>query len=356
MVRRRSGLAVLPIDISPYGVVKFNGLGVPPHGGEPARLPGRAPYDRSPGLEPDPHFGIDDAGEFVLRLGTDAPLGGITLRAAIREFEAARQLQDAGVPSVGGVAVFRTSTVFGEAQEPLGISVTGRMSSDDRRASALVPGWGADGDLGVGESLKQLGEAYRAFGQLLHRFHDAGWCRYSAHPDNLGIEPDGTIVLVDLDTVEPMIAYPPERAELERVRDGMSGLYNLACGFFLPGVMSLVDDAMLRRHEPFSAYLEGWAPGVPGIEELGAAVVTYVIEAREELRRFADVLAEPARGERLYRAIRHDRDLTYAWMFRSLYRLRQHHAPLPVSLRVLDERLTRFAGRGRMERLRRLEP
>ena len=58
-----------------------------------------------------------------------------------------------------------------------------------------------------------------------------------------------------------------------------------------------------------------------------------------------------------YRFVRHDRDLTFSWIYSRFHALRlalSNGHPVPVSAATLDERLLRFAGRPRLEQIQQL--
>lgn len=362
--------------------IKLKGLGTP-H--DPEGRPGPPVdehYDRWSGEPPDPHLGFEATGELCLLEGDPAPIGGLVLVGARREQACARSLTDAGVPCVRPAAAIRFDdlafTHRGE-RHPLGLSATVCPVEHDHRTSVTVPFHHRSTEpegaaerarlrraLDLSEArddaeaqLDLLAATYRAFGSTLRGFSAAGWYRYSGHPDNVAIDDDGRAVLVDLDSCRPTRDSPAGIAALEEVRDGMSALYNLSCAFYSSASVRDLDDAALVSHEPFSAFLDGWDPDSLGTNvEPGRALAAYVVAARRRLRRFARFLSSPSpEGEHLYRYVRHDRDLTFSWVFRQLYRRRlerPHAHPMPFGMPALDERLLRFAGRARFAELTRL--
>ena len=362
--------------------LKLKGLGTPPRDGGPAAPPTATLHDRWPGSTPDKHFGIGPDLEFWLADGDAAPSGGLGLRSAGRELDCAATLQHRGVASIVPVAQFRYDDLAfagPHGQEPMGVAISGTLTDHRERCSLLVPGWHRpseeqrtglariaallgrkDVDLDAPDViLAMLGEAYRSFGASLRGFADSGWYRYSGHPDNFSVDESGAAVLIDLDSCRVADPAKPEHAALEGVRDGMSGLYNVACAFFLPGAMRAVTDEILLQAEPFSDFLDGWDHASAGTNRAtGQAIAHYVIEARTVLRRFSAFMEAPdPAAELLYRYIRHDRDLTFAWLYRMLYRRRIAEAgtALPFAMDELDARLLRFAGRPRFERMLVLE-
>jgi hypothetical protein len=378
----RAGWHPLPVRITAetgIAALKLKGLGQAPAHGRRASPPGTEAYDRWPGQAPDPHLGIRADGELCLLPGDPAPVGGLLLDGARREHRAAVALRKAGVPVVAPVAVVAYEAMrypTGTGARQLGVSITGSPVAGTARCSvALASSWlsapvrsveraalarrlrlgDEHRDSGRGR-LAMLAATYRAFGETLGAFSRAGWYRYSGHPDNIVIDERGQAVLVDLDSCREADPSRPDLHAMQAVRDGMSALYNLACSFFRGAALNDPDDAELLEYEPFSGFLQGWDPtsSAESVAE-GRAIARYVVASRLRLRTFADFLSAPTpAGEQLYRYVRHDRDLTFIWLYRIAWRhwaRQEAGAALPFGIAELDERLLRFAGRERYERM-----
>jgi hypothetical protein len=371
----------LPPDAADLNILalKLKGLGRSPRDGGEARLPAEVAYDRSPGQPPDPHLGIRSDLELDLVTGAPAPLGGILLSAAERELDCAESLQHAGVASVSPVALFEfpaLSFSTPSGRQTLGVSVTGSPVASALRCSVLLPQGHLPAEealpeirriaraLGIGTAdvvdtrlrLGLVAACYRRFGTTLRGFAQAGWYRYSGHADNFVIDDTGAAVLVDLDSCQRTAELLPESAAMEEVRDGMSGLYNLACAFFAPAALDEMADEELVSEEPFSAFLDGWDPESAGTNgAIGRVIAEYVVASRTRLRHYEPFLrAETEAGDHLYRHVRHDRDLTFILLYRIAFERRwARPGPhrLPFGVDALDERLLRFAGRPRFELL-----
>jgi len=383
----RAGWIVVPDHLASTRLrgLKFKGLGSPPSRAQPARIPSSDPYDRWDGQPSDPHFGISDDGEFCLREGDPAPVGGLCLESAVREQQCSRALVKAGVPTVAPIAAFSYDRLVFSSEGrrvPLAVSVTASPLHQDTRCSAIMtfeePNERDDRTareldrvcqaLGISASssgapgrLKILGAVYEALGRTLRAFSAAGWYRYSSHPGNVTIDQNGAALLVDLDSCRDMRLIKEERASLEAVRDGMSALYNLSCTFYSSEALLHIDDASLVDNEPFSGFLAGWDPSAEHRTNRadGRAIAQYVVAARARLRHFAAFLESdlPA-ATHLYRYVRHDRDVTYCGLMRLLARRRLQRPtdlPLPYDGAELDLRLRRFAGYERFERLGELD-
>lgn len=368
-------------DATGVAALKLKGLGQAPTPGAPAQPPSDELYDRWPGADPDPHFGIDEEGEFCLKDGDAAPVGGLFRAGAEREFDCAAAMAEHDVPSVAPVAVVayrQRAHTRSDCAPELAVSVTAStVASTHRCAALLTPPERASRDaelsaaiadiavrVGYAENLHSaaarlhlLAACYHAFGATLRGFAAAGWYRYSGHPDNFVIGDAGEAILVDLDSCRPATGRSPHLAAMEEIRDGMSALYNLACSFFRPHVMDWLTDQDLIDNEPFSALLDGWDPGSAGANaRAGQVLARYVIAARNRLRRFEPFLRSPLpAADHLYRYVRHDRDLTFSLLYRELWLrrwARPHLRALPFGPDELDQRLLRFAGRYRYDQLR----
>lgn len=366
--------------------LKFKGLGLAPTVDRPAQPPSTGAYDRWPGQEPDPHFGVGGDGEFCVIPGSPSPLGGLTIEGAHREIACASALAAAGVAAVTPVAVGAYPSLrfrVGAEETSLGVSVTGSPVASLARVGVVLPGFPGVAGVDVDAELERLGRllrvdggsdsgwrsaearvallgaAYRRFGETISAFSASGWYRYSGHPGNFVIDDDGRAVVVDLDSCRPAEGIGPEQAALEEVRDGMSALYNLACSFFLPSVIGAIPDEAILADPPFTSFLDGWDPMSAGTNAaVGRAIAEYVVRSRVQLRTFGEFLASPSpAGRMLYRHVRHDRDLTFSWLLRIAYQrrlARPDSRAMPWTLGELDDRLLRFAGRDRYERMQEL--
>lgn len=363
--------------------IRLKGLGMAPEDGGASQPPSARMYDRWPGQPPDAHLGVAEDLELCLRYSTPSPEGGLRASAARTEFSAALQLGVNGVAAPRALLTLANPVAKPFHGEDLAVSVTGMPLRRDSRASALLHAptddfvlsefdrmadalgsRGLNGDGSPRDRLTLLRACYRAFGGSLSEFSHAGWYRYSGHPGNILIDTHGRAVLIDLDSCRQFTADVSSPVfAMEAVRDGMSALYNLACSFFSMPSLALISDDELVRYEPFGGFIEGWT-GIDvagtlahvGLDSrrIGETIAAYVIASRVKLRMFSPFLrsAEPAAAH-LYRYVRHDRDLTFTWLYRVAYQLvclRDGDQGMPLSLGELDDRLLRFAGRERFDR------
>ena len=305
----RSGWQELDGDIAAVlgcPAIRLKGLGIAPHDGRAGMAPSAQVYDRWPGQAPDPHLGIGEDLEFCLRNSTPTPEGGLRSSAALIEFEASTSLSRSGVAAPVPVMVIAHASGANFAGERLAVSVTGLPLNRDARADILLrdpdPGLlsaemvrltdalevpGLTGNLSPHDRLTLLRACYQSFGQSLAAFSRAGWFRYSGHAGNILIDPGGRAVMVDLDSCRTAdSSLTGSVFAMETIRDGMSGLYNLACSFFPATAMSIFPDDDLLANEPFSGFIAGWLQTGNGdqsllpqdvLERTGLTIAAYVI-------------------------------------------------------------------------------
>lgn len=363
--------------------LKLKGIGGPvvENGYVTAAPPSTEQYIRWPGVGEDPHFGIDKSG-FCWVAGDPAPLRGITLSAALREFDAAAGLRTAGVPALVPLAVYRYPGLsFGPTCAPMGVVVTGSPERSPLRVGAVLDGLGdpsqdvyyltrlstalhapPTGDP-IANALSLLEAATRRYGNTLRRFSEAGYFRYSGHIDNYGIDPGtGEAFLIDLDSSRELEELPPALQFSQVARDAMSALYNLACAFFRPDQLELLPDSALADGAVFSAFFDGWAPEVHIDPEILATFAEYVIGHRSRLRRYSTFLLDPhPTGAELYRYVRHDTEVTTVALYRLCSEVLHRStiavpAPSMVPGPALDEALVRFCGHHRVSTASRAVP
>lgn len=253
--------------VSPVRSLKLKGVGLGTvHGPAP---PSTEPYqDR---LMPE-HVGITYDGRFCLQSSESAPLGGMFLDRALREYRNAEILHRAGCPSTTPIAVFRYEGLECDWQpgRPLGVAVTGGPTleplrvcglmvsdpeADDiygRACAELLSSWGPDRS----SALRRV--AVEA-GRTLRDFHEAGLYRHPSYPTNYLFDPQADrISLLDLDSSRELSECEPVRRPLEVLRDVAGGVFNLGRIFLDPWVAERFPPDSLARAGMFRAFVASY--------------------------------------------------------------------------------------------------
>ena len=299
----RSAFLVLktPIEVPAFGIsiraFKLKGVG--------ART--NADVLMKPTIEPvrnsNPHLGFNDRGDFIAITGDTAPLGGITLDRALREFEVSKCLLANGCPSIVPIRVyeytdaglkFRTSD--GAKWQPLGVVVTGLLDSYDIRADLAFdyPNVSAEEDMILSawseqlccssenlSSLSLITELARGYGRTIRKFGTIGYYRYSGAPDNYSYSCENKqVLLVDLDSCCSLDDTSAAKKALEIIRDVASGIYYLIATMAAPSRHHRFSPDKVAQYAPFSALLSGYFYDVEEkyIQPISEGVTRYYAE------------------------------------------------------------------------------
>jgi hypothetical protein len=229
-----------------------------------------------------PHLGFEDTGDFAVVFGATAPIGGITVERALREFNTAAHLHKNNVPTIVPIAVYQylvPEYVFD--QQPLGAVICAVPDDQPYRLSeiqfggALFPGADPQRDRyydRVREALEIVGDAsaeetrnltlqkiaYQV-GQRVAQFSRSGLFRYSAELPNFDFDfTDGLVVLTDLDSSAFLSEIPASRQRMEVLRDLASALYHLIAKFATPRALGAYSIKSLLQHDPAACLLQGY--------------------------------------------------------------------------------------------------
>jgi len=217
----------------------------------------------------NPHIGITNDGDFVVVEAEPAPLGGIFLDRAEREFRNAALLLECGCPSVAPVAVYEYRGLSAEWSNGrrLGAVLTASSSSSPMRADVLLTDEPC-GDTDRGRVCTMMVDAlgpdhFKAvnalafeYGRTLRQFHEAGLFRHNAFPHNYYYDSElQRVVLIDLDSSRPLAECGAARRPLEILRDVASGVYNLGLAFLENAARY---DPSEVGPEPFASLLAGY--------------------------------------------------------------------------------------------------
>jgi hypothetical protein len=351
--------------------LKIKGIGLGnPDGSFSA--PSLTPYYRD-----NPHLGFKLDGTFTLVHSAPAPLGGITLRRARREFEIARRLVEGGCPSIAPVRLYQfddPALGFKEDENddatPLGVVVMGiPLNTPSRADSVLHYGALASGsvktyvetvidDLAPCDSVNAVLSAISAlvhrFGRTLRKFHQLGYYRYSGTMDNYIYSTDSSeVMLVDLDSSRELSECSPLLKLLQIMRDVASGIFNLAAGLMTPALIENYPTDSLRLGRPVLAFMSGYYHDVEPIllDRLAAVFESYYLPVHERVfkHRF-EIASGTTEAERLniFRKYWMNRTLTYSLLMVLLWQAHQasdwrDDIPAPLSYEELCKRATEFS-------------
>jgi hypothetical protein len=300
------------------GSLKLKGIGYWPGPGRPVNPPSARVFTRPRG-----HVGITEAVRLRLVDSAPAPLGGITMDRAMREFDAALSMSRLSAGGVRPVRVYRLT------DPPLRFPEADSDGADGDGLAAVatfVPtGWpqrldtlfltpdrlsAADREfvdrVRQGRSLiDTVAELATGYGRALRVFNEAGLFRHSGTVDNWGVVPeDSRVFLTDLDSTRQLGTVGAARRPFEVLRDVSSGIFGLAAALMLPGVAddpAVAIDAMRRL-------VAGYFPEVPGDTVADAVGPMARYWTPLAVRSWAGHGTRPIGGDR---AIWMDRDLSY---------------------------------------------
>jgi hypothetical protein len=328
---------------------------------EHVRPPTAEPYYR-----PNPHLGVSEDGELTIVESEPSPLGGMLLSRARAEFEVAESLQRRGVAAIVPVKVYRYAGLkfsVGDAALPMGAVLTLAPAVAGHRADVLLrleaelsqeervfverlllPAAGPTRSAGLLERFALLAGSY---GAALRGFADAGFYRHSGSPDNWALDAGGErVYLTDLDSSRPLSECSRVRAPLEVMRDVAGGLFNIAAAILEPRAAPRLPADLVRRVDPFSAFLAGYFDEVPrtAVAAMGGRFLRYVLALLGEQRRRLRAAAAGDAFRRVWMCRRQASSLALVVTFELFANsgLRETKG-LPFSLPDLNERLERFA-------------
>lgn len=275
-----------------YQAAKIKGVGV--HN-PPGDSPGRDPVfkeilnePRTPTTEPllsfatYPHLGFTSQATFRIAYGDVAPIGGITIDKALREYEIAEHLHAAGVPSIAPLLVFRydePALVFHEKK--MGAVICGTPDSQPYRLSEAQFGAGLgnspgsqselyyfrllssleiDGDpFSETTRLRLLCRIAQQVGERIAQFSRSGLYRYSAELPNFDFDfARARVLLTDLDSSDFLANLDPLLQRLEVMRDFASAIYHLVAKFATPRALGAYTINALLKHDAISYFLNGY--------------------------------------------------------------------------------------------------
>lgn len=254
---------------------------------------------------PNPHWGIGKNSEFIPIKSSSAPIGGITISRAVREFEIAKHLFNHSCPSVIPLQVYQYTDpgmYFMNSvnePEPLGVVITGFSDRICLRADSIfnyhklsvkekeiIDSW-AD-KLGInGQYNKQINlisAVSKLYGKTIRKFSESGLYRYSGAPDNYSYSlKTGKVFLIDLDSVGYISDLDNEDViSLEIIRDAASGIAYLLAFLTDPKLIGYFPEQDVINLNPFRELLMGYFNEVDQnyIEEISLIIIDYYKKVR----------------------------------------------------------------------------
>lgn len=275
------------------GAAKVKGVGAKTHLGNSIQ-PTSIPLHNK-----NPHLGFK-GDEFRRAFTTPAPIGGITLERAEREFQVAKGLISNQCPSVIPLQVYKYTEqgmVFyphkdGEAF-PLGAVITGLPNSHDLRVDsvfkyyelseehkATIKDWmeKLNIDSTQNPALCLISELSELYGKTIRKFSESGFYRYSGAPDNYSYNTEtGEVFLIDLDSSLELHELPRVQQPLEIMRDAASGIAYLIAFLTNPNYIKNFPVEEVLIDNPFQKLLMGYYfdVDVEYIKHLSKLVICY---------------------------------------------------------------------------------
>jgi hypothetical protein len=264
---------------------------------------------------PNPHFGITDGGEFVPIYSDPAPIGGITISRAKKEFEIAEHLFQYDCPSVIPLQVYQYNDLsfFSEknqSSEPLGVVITGLLDEHDLRADSVfdypnlspdkqkvIHRWAEMLNVPRGENMRiaLIAAISKLFGKTIRKFSESDLYRYSGAPDNYSYsEITGEVFLIDLDSVSILSDLSDNEKPLQVVRDAASGIAYLLAFLTNPKWVNDFSEKSVIQFNPFRELLIGYYSEVDQryIHDLSEVIIKYYQDVRKQALTYFDSVSE----------------------------------------------------------------
>lgn len=273
--------------------LKIKGVGLCDHKGD-IIPPTIQPYYRA-----NPHLGITAEGKFIPLASPPAPLGGITIERARREYHITCNLLESGCPVQIPVRLCQyaePSMIFqaeGHDPFPLAVIVAGMPQNTDLRAD-LAFEYDATDEFTkrkLDELIRQMGIAplanrglsllsnlIKLHGRTLRKFSEAGFYRYSSSPDNYAFSPQlGEVFLMDLDSSRELSECSNIARPLQIMRDAASALFHLLAYLTKPQFIRYFPESDVIEANPFRSFLQGYYNDVSSefVYYLSNVLLTY---------------------------------------------------------------------------------
>lgn len=277
-------------------LIKLKGVGYKSHLNKIAQAENRAVYNRNP------HLGIDNRGSFFHVCSEPAPVGGLCLNRAVKEYQVAQQLISVDCPAAIPLRVYKyiDPTMFFDNPKTnsvshLGVAVTCMPARYAYRGDVLYTH--SNNSSFENEMLKEWMRALKIddkneamcyyyllqkinayTGKTLRRFSEAGLYRYSSAPDNFTYIPKfDEVYIMDFDSCMELKRLNEIEKPMQIMRDVASGLSYLITYLTNPKNIEFWNLKDVLYVDPFVAYLKGYFPEVNSryIEQVAAPIYEY---------------------------------------------------------------------------------
>ncbi len=254
------------------------------------------------------HMGFDDCGNPIPVLGSESPKGGLAHERGAREFKNAGRLMKANIPAVLPGA-WGTYDSVSWKNEPLEFVILGLEDKSltrvadcceskrtrEKPAAALLNSVQGLSDEMVAfvktrfdfySPAREMELALRCYAEVAHeegvsirRMHEeANIVRFAGHMGNFSYEPrTRRITLHDFDSAVATEELPEKTIGLSRIRDIESALDGLFLSYIRLGIFEKLSSEVRNKHNPFTAFLQGYFENKPELQEQLASTGQVVL-------------------------------------------------------------------------------
>lgn len=285
-----------------------------------------------------PHFGFNSEGKIVMIHSEDAPYGGICHHRAVMEYENARRLFEAGVPSIVPFVVIKYNGLYFREKE-LGAVLS--LCPEDVPYRFLFLGWedkyvdkeildyyrrvqkrlGVEGRLEDADTrlkisviiAEQYGKAVRGFSEAGLFIHSGGWENIQFDMEN------AQVFLTDLDSSKDQEILPERMRPIQAVRDFVSNLFRYVNKVYYPKAIRLYTLENLLRYDIVFHLIQGYMPEIPDgkIKEISEKIWHFFMPYFTIMKKNQDNLDTIPKNIR--KSFKFDTDLFYLLCLNLLY-------------------------------------
>ena len=293
-----------------------------------------------------PHFGIADDGSYKFAYSHPSPVGGILHERAIVEYNVAKNMLEAGIPTIIPLAVIKYNDDFTFNGKPMGAVITLSVSASHLRASqalystAILRGTDQESDAYYDDMLATLGvdgdptdEVTRLqvvnkiagrLGKLIHQFSMKGFYRYSSEWSNFQYSAEtDELLFIDLDSSRSMEAdnLPQFRRSLEAIRDLATVVYRSTAKMAYPTIIDKYTLNNVLKFNPILQILTNYFPeaAVEELEVVSKRLYNSFIPHWFQLKRYKKEIGNVEWDRERRKTYKMEHDLFYILIMTSLF-------------------------------------